>query len=97
MSNEESVTYLEECYKKTNDKLLITIQKIIRSLIMLCCVTLILWASTTALFIWYLDQYDFSSTVTVDGKEGTALYQDGKGNVINNGQSGERNKQDQKR
>lgn len=52
-----------------------------------------LWFATIGLFVWYLNQYDFSgtSTVTVDGADGTALYQDGEGNVLNNGDSDEEN------
>lgn len=50
-------------------------------------VVVALWFSTIGIFVFYLYQYDFSSTteITVDGKDGTALYQDGEGNVINNG------------
>lgn len=66
-----------EQFAKTVQKLWITI-----------IVLLGLWFSTIGVFVWYLNQYDFSSTseVVVDGQDGTALYQDGEGNVINNGE-----------
>lgn len=40
-------------------------------------------------YLDYLALYDFSGVdeITVDGKNGTALYQDGQGNVINNGEN----------
>lgn len=59
-------------------------------------VILCMWLSTIGVFIWYLYQYDYvsESTVTVDGKEGIALYQDGKGNVLNNGENSEKNNEE---
>lgn len=42
----------------------------------------------TQKYLDYLSEYDFSGTteVVVDGQDGTALYQDGEGNVLNNGE-----------
>lgn len=56
---------------------------------------LFLWFSTIGVFVWYLNQYDFTSTseITVDGKDGSAFYQDGEGNVINNGNGEEESNQ----
>lgn len=49
---------------------------------------LLLFASNM-LWLYVAQSYDTVSTVTVDGKDGTALYQDGKGNTLNNGIGGE--------
>lgn len=46
------------------------------------------WLLTIAGFLWFLNQYNFSatSTITVDGKDSPAIYQE-KGEVNFDGQS----------
>lgn len=45
--------------------------------------------AVTQKYLDYLSLYDFSgeTEIVVDGQDGTALYQDGEGNTINNGEN----------
>lgn len=83
---------LKEAEKETRSfayDLLCEFKALNKRLFIIIIVILMLWFSTICGFVWYINQFDYTSTseVTVDGKDGVALYQDGKGNVINNGEN----------
>lgn len=49
-------------------------------------------------WLYVFQSYDYTSTetVTVDGQDGTALYQDGEGNVLTNGENNKKIDEEEK-
>lgn len=61
--------------------------RLIYTIIFIVAMAILAIIGETALFVWYLNQYDVvNETVTVDGQDGVANFVGGNGDITNNGQ-----------